>query len=74
MTTRRRWPRSASGSTASRWRSNWTHIIGGGNGALLFYDQANGQWATGRIEGDGSFDTVFVAEPATMSTNWTHLA
>jgi hypothetical protein len=52
--------------------STWTHLVGSGNGALLFYNQGNGQWSTGILQADGSFDTVFASKPNSFST-WTHI-
>jgi hypothetical protein len=62
--------------------STWTHVVGDGtglvggdgvNGAMLFYNQANGQWATGVVEPGGNYRHVFASEPGSFG-HWTHIA
>jgi hypothetical protein len=51
---------------------DWTHIAGAGNGALVFYNEANGQRSTGILQSDGSFDTVHLSDPGSFG-HWTHI-
>jgi hypothetical protein len=48
------------------------HIVGAGNGALLFYNSATGQFATGKLGSDGVYHHVFASAAGSFST-WTHI-
>jgi hypothetical protein len=58
--------------------SQWTHVVGLGNGKMLFYDATTGKGATGFLDADGVFGTwQQFPDPAEgnqpFSVGWTHV-
>ncbi|MFD0412303.1 matrixin family metalloprotease [Streptomyces sp. NPDC127108] len=53
--------------------TDWTHIVGAGNQAMLFYNRPTGQFSTAILHDDGTVTTAFVSDPGTFG-DWTHIA